>query len=70
MPSTDSETLYRVSIKTPTSPEELAAFCELLDSKGYRVVTDLQSGNIEIRTGEHTDEKTEDPHADYKATAQ
>lgn len=46
-----SETLYRVNIKTPASPHEIASFCDLLETNGYEVVTDMQSGKLEIREG-------------------
>jgi len=53
--SDSEETLYRVNIKTAVSPHELASFCDMLECADYEVITDLQSGRIEIRECE-TDE--------------
>ena len=47
--SEEEHTLYEIDIQTPVSPDELATFCELLDTNGYNVVTDLEYGAIEVR---------------------
>jgi len=44
----DDETLYKISIETPTSPEELHEFTDLLEAEGYAVVTDLSAGALEV----------------------
>jgi len=41
--------LYSVKIKTNTSPAELKAFTDILESHGYTVVTDLNRGELKIR---------------------
>jgi hypothetical protein len=43
------ETLYRINIKTPASPQEVFDFTEMLEANDYTVATDLQSGTIEVR---------------------
>jgi len=45
----EEHTLYEIKVQTPVSPNELAEFCELVDSDGYTVVTDLECGEIELR---------------------
>ena len=41
--------LYHVCIDTNTSPAELKAFTDILESHGYTVVTDLNRGELKIR---------------------
>ena len=50
----DEGVLYDVGVDSKTSPAELLAFCELLESNGYTVVTDLEYGALKIcdRDGE------------------
>lgn len=61
--SDDDSTLYRIDIRTPASPAEVAAFTDLLESSGYEVVTDLEHGKLEVREGEE-DANRADPNFD------
>jgi len=45
----EKTTLYRVAVQTDTSPAELKAFTDILESHGYVVVTDLKKGKLEVR---------------------
>jgi hypothetical protein len=46
------EQLYKVDIKTPASPKEVANFCELLEQNGYEVTTDLDIGKLKVQDGD------------------
>ena len=52
---TDDSHLYEVDIQTAASPEELAAFCDLLEREGYHVATDLDYGMLRIHDGDETE---------------
>ena len=48
----DDEFLYDIDINTPASPDEVAAFCDLLEANGYGVITDLRHGKLRIEDGD------------------
>jgi hypothetical protein len=45
----DEGRLYDIDIQTEASPAELQSFCELLESNGYAVVTDLSHGKVRVK---------------------
>lgn len=44
----EKHTLYKIDIQTPVSPSELDTFTSILEESGYKVVTDLEQGAIEV----------------------
>lgn len=50
---TDDDTrLYRVNVDYTVSPAELKRFHDLLEADGYRIMTDLSAGNLDIHRPE------------------
>jgi len=49
MSDDDLYTLYKIDIQTPAAPHEVATFVEVLEAKGYTVVTDLEHGVMKVR---------------------
>jgi len=49
MSDDDLYTLYKIDIQTPAAPHEVATFVEVLEAKGYTVVTDLEYGVMKVR---------------------
>jgi len=47
----DDGELYRVRIRHEASPDEVKAFCDLLEAYDYEAVTDLSAGSIKIHDG-------------------
>jgi len=50
--SDDERDLYDVDIQTWASPDEVKEFCDLLEDRGYEVVTDLAHGKLRVREGD------------------
>jgi hypothetical protein len=50
--SDGGDVLYEIDVQTAASPEEVFRFTELLESEGYRVVTDLEYGKIKLEEGD------------------
>ena len=43
--------LYRVNIRHAASPDEVKAFCDMLEENNYGVAADLSSGSLKIHNG-------------------
>jgi hypothetical protein len=43
--------LYRVNIQHTASPDEVKAFCDMLEENNYGVATDLSNGSLKIYNG-------------------
>ena len=51
----DGTHLYHISIQRDATPDEVQAFCEILEGNGYRIKTNLSNGKIDVHAGEERD---------------